>query len=401
LGQLTGGVAHDFNNLLSVIQANLDLVGLSGDREEERAARLESAMSAVEHGASLTQYLLALSRKQALNPQPIDVGQLLTQTRSALERTLGKAIKVTINIPDDLWHCLSDRAQLESAVLNLALNARDAMSGGGEVRIDVLNAPVDAEYQAAHPDAKIGEYLMISVRDTGYGIPEDCIDKVWEPFFTTKRMGEATGLGLSTVYGFLKQSGGHVEINSEVGIGTEVRLYLPRSSTPARSVKVVDAEEAPMGAGEILLLVEDDAKLRELLTTLLDGLGYNVVNAADGPDALSIFDELPDVRLVLSDVMLTGGISGVELVKEIRARRPEVKVLLMSGYAAEEIERAGHRREEVELLTKPFTQIEFARKIRAALEESEAEAEGKRGKVSKGRRRKESGAVRGEGSADA
>jgi signal transduction histidine kinase len=368
LGQLTGGVAHDFNNLLSVIQANLELASLSADGSEQRTTPIANAMDAVTHGASLTQYLLALSRKQALDPQPIDVVELAKQTQDGLERTLGKSIEVKINARgDDTWNCLADRAQLEGALLNLALNSRDAMPDGGSVTIDVMNATLGEEHVATHSDVKIGEYLGIAVRDTGVGIPPENLSKVWEPFYTSKMRGEGTGLGLSTVYGFAKQSGGHVEIDSEIGVGTEVRLYLPRTKAPIRSVETAESEVAPLGAGETLLLVEDDTRLQDLLTQILKGLNYNVLNAPDGPAALSILDDAPEVHMVLSDVMLIGSISGVELVQEIRERRPEVKALLMSGFPAEEIEKAGHRFDEVDLLTKPFTRLAISRKIHSVL----------------------------------
>jgi signal transduction histidine kinase len=368
LGQLTGGVAHDFNNLLSVIQANLELASLNSDGAEERNKQISNAMVAVEQGGSLTQYLLAMSRKQALKPQPIDIVDLLKHVRNGLERALGKSIKVKVSTQEGIWACLADHAQLESALLNLALNARDAMPGGGEVSISARNIAMNEQRVAEYPGVKVGDYLLIAVRDTGAGVPEADLSKVWEPFFTSKKTGEGTGLGLSTVYGFAKQSGGHVEIESELGIGAEVRIYLPRTDAPVRPVAAAEPESAPLGAGETLLLVEDDARLQGLLTQILEGLNYNVLKTADANAALSIIDANPAVEMVLSDVMLVGSVSGIELVREIHKRRPEVKALLMSGFAAEELQKAEGHNDEVELLTKPFTRTVVAYKIRAVLE---------------------------------
>jgi signal transduction histidine kinase len=374
LGQLTGGVAHDFNNLLGVIQGNLELASLKAGNKEGRPTPsgrpdpISNAMDAVAQGASLTQYLLALSRKQALNPQPVDVVDLLLQTRNGLERTLGKAIKVRIKARNNPWTCLADRPQLESALLNLALNARDAMPEGGEVSFETINAILDEDYVASHPDVESGKYLMISVSDTGKGITKEHLKKVWDPFFTSKKKGEGTGLGLSTVYGFAKQSGGHVSIQSEVGVGTEVRLYLPKTDAPVRAAEAAAKGEAPLGNAETLLLVEDDDRLRGMLAQILEGLNYNVFTAASGSAALSILSENPATRLVLTDVMLVGGISGVDLEKEIRERELPVKVLLMSGYPAEELMKTGHHSQEVDLLPKPFTRLDVARKIRSVLE---------------------------------
>jgi hypothetical protein len=371
LGQLTGGVAHNFNNLLGAIQANLELARLKSGDSKEVGAPIENAMSAVEHGASLTQYLLALSRKQALDPQPVDPADLLKKTRAGLEGILGKSIRVSVAFEDDSWACLADRVQLEGALLNLALNARDAMRRDGEVSIEAMNVVIDEEHVAEHPDAQIGDFLAIVVRDTGVGISEENLERVWEPFFTTKEMGQGTGLGLSTVYGFAKQSGGHAEIDSEIGVGTEVRLYLPKTTRSVRPLVVESLGDAPLGEGETLLLVEDDVRLRGLLAQILEGLNYRVLDAGEGSIALSILEENPEVRIILSDVMLVGGISGVELSKEIRERRPDVKVLLMSGFAAEELAKADHGWGELDLLTKPFTRQIVARRIRETLTSSQ------------------------------
>jgi signal transduction histidine kinase/CheY-like chemotaxis protein len=368
LGQLTGGVAHDFNNLLGAIQANLEIASLRSEGSEELVDPIANAMNAVEHGASLTQYLLALARKQTLHPHPIDVSDLLKKTRDGLERVLGKSIQIEISVSDDTWVCLADRAQLEGALLNLALNARDAMHSEGTISIEAMNVVIDGENLAEHPDAKVGEYLAIAIRDTGVGVSPENLKRVWEPFYTTKNREQGTGLGLSTVYGFAKQSGGHAEISSEIGVGTEVRLYLPKADLLDRPAEAAASGEVPLGAGETMLLVEDDNRLRNLLAQILEGLNYSVLNAADGTSALAQLEEHPDVRIVLSDVMLIGGISGIELCEQIRERRPDIKILLMSGYAAEELAKAGLRSTGVELLPKPFTRQAVARKIRGALE---------------------------------
>jgi signal transduction histidine kinase/CheY-like chemotaxis protein len=368
LGHLTGGVAHDFNNLLAVIIGNLEIVEQHERLEPSLRGNLRDAADAADRGAALTQRLLALSRRQSLRPEPIEVGALLRGMRSLLERSLGEQIRVDLREDGPLPHCVADRAQLEGAVLNLAVNARDAMPDGGTLSIRVSHVTLDEVLVADPPEAQAGEFIAISMRDTGSGISDRILNRVFEPFFTTKDVNQGTGLGLSMVYGFAKQSGGHVTIDSAVGDGTEVRIYLPVAAAPPPAPEG-DVEIGEFrGRGESVLVVEDDAAVRRLVVALLEELGYRVVSAGDGGEALAALESMQSIDLLLSDIVLPGGTSGRGLAREIGGRRHGVKVLLMSGYTGKLLEREEPLGSTEVVLYKPFRRIDLARRIRAVLD---------------------------------
>ena len=369
LGQLTGGVAHEFNNLLGIITTSSELSRMMLEAKEDVAENLKVIERAAARGGALTQRLLSMLRQQDLKPEHLDVASLLDGMKSMLQVTLGDNIRLEMEKPSKIWSCLADKAQLESAILNLAINARDAMTKTGVLSIRSMNVTLDETYAQQHPESHPGEYVTISMRDTGEGIAADALQKVFEPFYTTKRPGEGTGLGLSMVYGFVKQSGGHVAIESEEQSGTEVRLYFPSSDHLVGQAEVEPPESIPRGRGESLVVVEDEPDVRKFVTALLQRLGYQATAAADGVEALALLERLGGVDLLLSDVVLPAGLSGVELVKRTGERWPGVKLLLMSGYAARVLKHYGDLQGKVELLHKPFTQSELAQAVRRVLDE--------------------------------
>jgi CheY-like chemotaxis protein len=368
LGHLTGGVAHDFNNLLAVVLGNLELLAPKLGTESPEYALASEATGAAERGATLTQRLLAFSRKQNLTPNPIDVRALLEGMRSMLESTLSEAIRLEIRAQEDLLPCMADSAQLENAILNLVINARDAMGAGGRIAIEASNLTVDETRAVTHSDARAGSYVAISVRDSGAGIPAEILPRVFDPFFTTKEVGAGSGLGLSMIYGFATQSGGFVSLESELGLGTEVQICLPRIEAGEDATDAEDPDAIPRGNGEPVLLVEDEPTVRKLLASILEGLGYTVTQAEDGAEALAILHEDDPVDAILSDVVLPGALSGPDLIHEVVRRRPGAKALLMTGYAGETLARSEAPLEDVELLQKPFKKGELARKLRTLLD---------------------------------
>jgi len=368
LGQLTGGVAHDFNNLLAVILGNLELASLSNASPERNRVFLSEAIDAANRGASLTQRLLALSRKQAMNPEPIDVVALLETMRGLLERTLGERIEIEIRTQSPVSRCMADCAQLESVLLNLAINARDAMPDGGRLTIEVCDVE-RAEVRALRDSGpRVGRFVMIAIRDTGLGIPEEALGRVFEPYFTTKEVGKGTGLGLSMAYGFAQKSGGQIVIESALHEGTEVRLYLPTTHIQPCDGREDPNAALPVGRGERILLVEDEAALRRFVVALLEELGYAVTAVADGEQALAALNGSDgSLDLLLSDVVLPGKLSGPRLANRIKRERPDIKVLLMSGYAEDVRSKEGSW-PDYELLCKPFHKDDLARTIRTTLD---------------------------------
>jgi CheY-like chemotaxis protein len=320
-------------------------------------------------GAALTQQLLAFARKQPLMPAPIDVSAMLQDMATLLRRTLGAPIEVRVVDSAGLWPAMADAAQVESAMLNLALNARDAMPGGGRLTIEVANKVLDADYAAQHAEVSPGDYVMLAVSDTGTGMTPEVLARVFEPFFTTKPPGRGTGLGLAMVFGFAKQSGGHVKIYSEPGEGTTVRLYLPRAvgvTLPA-IVRPSAPMELPRGSATVLV-VEDDAAVREVTAAILRELGYRVLEAGDGPEALRVFGEGgAAVDLLLMDVVLPGGMKGHEVARRIAEVRPGVRTLFVSGYTENAIVHHGRLDDGVQLLGKPFHREQLARKVAEVL----------------------------------
>ena len=365
VGQLTAGVAHDFNNMLAVILGNAELL------EDEFGAnnpRLTAMSRGATRAANLTQRLLAFSRKQVLQPEIIDTNKLIADITDLLRRTLEEHIDIETVTGTGLWTCEVDPAQLENAVVNLALNARDAMPDGGKLTIETANTKLDDDYAAAQAEVTPGQYVMLAVTDTGFGMPPEVQDHVFEPFYTTKAVGAGSGLGLSMVHGFVKQSGGHVTIYSELGEGTTIKLYLPRSAETEAVERKPVSVEVPVARGETVLVVEDDPEVRTLAVALLSSLGYQIMEAATGAAALEQLGTMTKVNLLLTDVVLPGGMNGRELAAEVEQRSPGIPVLYMSGYTEDAITHHGRLEAGAELLQKPFRKADLARAVRKALD---------------------------------
>lgn len=375
IGQLTGGIAHDFNNLLTVILGNADLLADTLP-DVKHQALAQMIAGAAQRGAELTQRLLAFARRQALVPESMDVNRMISDMDGLLRRALGKHIEIETVRGAGLWPALVDAGQLEGALLNLAINARDAMPDGGRLTIETTNVFLDDAYCAQHQELKSGEYVMLAVSDTGSGISPRHLGRVFEPFFTTKQHGQGTGLGLAMVYGFIKQSSGHVSIYSEPGQGATVKLYLPRAPTAsARGVSDnLDTFQARGGA-ETILLVEDEELVRRYAREQLTSLGYRVMEAVNGPDALETLRAHEDVDLLFTDVVMPGGMSGRALADEARKLRPGLKVLYTSGYTENAIVHHGRLDPGVRLLSKPYRRQTLARHVRAALDEGRSAAD--------------------------
>jgi CheY-like chemotaxis protein len=331
------------------------------------------ALRAAIRGGSLTHHLLAYSRQQPLAPKAVDIESLVLSVIELLKRTLGETVDIRANLASDLWLTRIDPHQLENALLNLAVNARDAMPEGGRLTIEAANTTLDETYAEQNFDVAPGQYVMLAISDSGAGIPADVLDRVMEPFFTTKPVGEGSGLGLSMVYGFVKQSGGHMKIYSEPGYGTSVRLYLPKA---AGGDQTAEPEPAQIAAGdvgdELILVVEDDPMIRKLTVRVLNGLGYHTLEAADGPAAQTILDSGVAIDLLLTDVVLPKGVSGPDLAAKARHQNPTLRVLYMSGYTKNAIVHNSMLDEGVHLLTKPFPKAELARKVRELLDEGKS-----------------------------
>ncbi len=368
VGQLTGGVAHDFNNLLAIIRGNLELVEDTAGVDAETIRNVAHAMRATDRAADLTQRLLAFSRRQTLQPKVVDLNDLVGTMGELLRRTLGETIEVRTVAASPLWPCEVDPAQMENALLNLAINARDAMADGGKLTIETSNVRLDDDYAAAQVDVVPGKYVQLAVSDTGVGMLPDVADRAFEPFFTTKDVGKGSGLGLSMIYGFVKQSGGYVRIYSEEGKGTTVKIYLPRCQKDGSGAAIEDQKhESPMGRGETVLVVEDDPDVRTLAVILLQNLGYRTEDARTGQDALALLDNLPRIDLMLTDVVLPGGMNGRELSDTVRDRYPGLPVVFMSGYTQDAVIHHGRLDDGIELLQKPFRKHELAAKVQNAL----------------------------------
>ena len=371
VGQLTGGIAHDFNNLLTIILGNTEI--LAEDLGElphlQRLAKM--CLDAADRGAELTSRLLAFSRRQALEPKVLDVAQLVQGMDGLLRRTLPESVEIEIVRAGGLWKIEADASQLELALLNLAVNARDAMPDGGNLTIEMANAMLDDDYVALEPDVGAGQYVVIVVTDTGTGIPPEVIDRVFEPFFTTKEVGKGSGLGLSMVYGFVKQSGGHIRVYSELGEGTAIKMYFPRSRIKQEVIVTLPAARKLIGGTETILVVEDDDAVRQHVTAQLQGLGYQVLEAATGAEAMDVLDQSPAVDLLFTDVVMPGGMGGRDLADAARKLRPSLKVLFTSGYTENSIVHHGRLDPGVKLLSKPYRREKLAVKIREALDNAE------------------------------
>lgn len=367
IGQLTGGVAHDFNNLLTVILGNADLLAEQLADQPLLLPLAEMTRTAAERGAELTQRLLAFARRQALQPQSVDAHQLLANMDALLRRTLPANIELELVRGAGLWPALVDPSQLEAAVLNLVINARDAMPPGGKITLETSNAWIDQHYAERHPDVAPGQYVLLSVSDTGGGMSPEHLARVFEPFFTTKGVGKGTGLGLSMVYGFLKQSRGHVKLYSEPGHGTTARLYLPRAEGPPEAPPAVVRTEHDFRGTASLLVVEDDPLVLRHARDVLVGLGYRVTVAETGMAALAILRERSDFDLLFTDVVMPGGLNGRELAEQAMAMNPALQVLYTSGYTENAIVHHGRLDRGVHLLPKPYRSIDLARKVHTVL----------------------------------
>lgn len=374
IGQLTGGVAHDFNNLLTIIIGNLDSIlrSLSGETfDRERIFRLaRNAMQGADRAAALTQRLLAFSRRQPLVPKPVDIGRLVVSMSDLLRRTLGEQIAIETVLAGGLWQVNVDANQLEVSLLNLAINARDAMPEGGKLTIETANAYLDEQYAAQQAEVLPGQYVVICMTDTGVGMTKDILARAFEPFFTTKDVGHGTGLGLSQVYGFVKQSGGHIRIYTEEGEGTAVKIYLPRimSGAPV-SEETASAKALCLVGSETILLVEDEENVRAYSAEILAELGYRVIEAADGHAALRLLELHPEIQLLFTDVGLPKGMNGRLLADEALKRRPDLKVLFTSGYTRNAIVHEGRLDPGVQLISKPFSYLALAKKLRDILDD--------------------------------
>jgi PAS domain S-box-containing protein len=370
VGQLTGGIAHDFNNLLAGIVGSLDLMQtrIAQGRTENIERYAKAAMSSAQRAAALTHRLLAFSRRQPLDPKPVNANQLVTSMEDMLRRTIGPMHALEIVTAGGLWTTLCDPNQLESAILNLVINARDAMPDGGKLTIETCNAHLDDAYTAGLRDVSPGQYVCLCVTDTGTGMSSEVATRAFEPFFTTKPLGQGTGLGLSMVYGFAKQSEGHLKIYSEVGQGTTIKIYLPRHRGAAVEEGHSSAVAVPprADAGETVLVVEDEPVVRDLIVEVLGDLGYRALAAADGPSGLKILQSRERIDLVVTDVGLPG-LNGRQLADHARETRPKLKVLFITGYAENATLAAGFLEPGMEMITKPFAVEALATKVKAMI----------------------------------
>jgi PAS domain S-box-containing protein len=358
IGQLTGGIAHDFNNLLMIIGGSLESLSRRANLDDRLQKLLEAARLGVARGATLNEQLLAFARRQDMRVEPICVADLLPTFETLLDRAVGEGVHVEVRRSRDLWYCKTDAHQLETAIINLAINARDAMNDRGSLVLSTHNAIVPPEQAAPH-DAAAGDFVVVAVADTGPGMPPEIAARVFEPFFTTKEMGKGTGLGLSQVYGFARQSGGFVELETQLGRGVTVSIYLPRCERPADGPAVPGSATAIPSAEGTVLLVEDDPEVRDATRTMLEELGYRVIEAGSADEALVVIARETGIDLVFTDVIMAAGLTGIELAQAIKERRPELPVMLTSGYTAQRlVPTAGNR--DLPLLRKPYTLTQLA-----------------------------------------
>jgi len=367
VGHLTGGIAHDFNNLLTVILGNAEVLAESLT-DPELKPLAEMTLSAAERGAELTNRLLAFARRQPLNPKPRNANELVAAMQGLVRRTLPEGIDLEFNSDPDLGLIEIDAAELDSALLNLVVNARDAMRDEGKLVIETANAILDTDYALRYPEVVPGDYVMLSVTDTGTGMDSVIAERAFEPFFTTKPVGKGSGLGLSMVFGFTKQSGGHIEICSELGVGTQIKLYFPRLPIDQTAENEPSLEPQPPRGTENILIVEDNDLVLRHLKRQLVLLGYRVKTAMSGPEAMDIMQADDEVDLLLTDIVMPGGMNGTELADRARALRPSLKVLFTSGYTDNTIDRHGRLDPGVDLLRKPYTRLELSQKVREVLQ---------------------------------
>jgi PAS domain S-box-containing protein len=369
IGQLTGGIAHDFNNILTVIIGMIELLTPATEADPNLAPIVKAIDDAAERGAELTRRMLAFARKQPLQPRPLDLNEVITRMAEMLQRTLGEDITIRTVLAEDLWRAVADPFQLQDAILNLAVNARDAMPKGGHLVIETDNAELDETFAAENLDVSAGEYVSLFVSDTGTGMKPEVIERAFEPFFTTKDVGRGTGLGLSMVYGLVKQIGGHVRIYSEVGRGTTVKIYLRRAVDAASQpdeAPASSAEPLPLGR-ETILVVEDNAAVRAAAVSILESLGYDVLQAEDGWDGHRILESPAKIDLLFTDLVMPNGIGGEDLARIARTLRPGLKLLYTTGYSAQLVRARSDR--DVPVLSKPYRRQKLAGMVRAVLDD--------------------------------
>ena len=367
VGKLTGGVAHDFNNVLQIIRGNLQLLQRNFVADPKLAARIEAAIDGVDRGAKLSSQLLAFGRRQPLDPIVVDLGQVLVRMDDLLRRALGESIDVRTHVRDGLWNTLVDVTRLENVILNIAINARDAMNHSGSLTMELDNATVDEMHANRDEGLTVGDFVMLAISDTGSGMSPDVQRRAFEPFFTTKPEGEGTGLGLSMVYGFMKQSGGHVTLYSEEKQGTTIRLYLPRCDDPLNVVGATETVLSARGNGETILVVEDDEAVRVTVVDTLTELGYRVLRASDGQSALMIVRSGVPIDLLFTDVIMPGPVPSTEMVRQAQELMPQLKILFTSGFTRDAIVHRDRLQAGVNLLSKPYAREELARKLRQLL----------------------------------
>ncbi len=367
IGNLTGGLAHDFNKLLAIISGNLDLARASDHLATDDAELVADALAAALRGAELTGRLLAFARRQPLKPERIDPNRLIGEIVKLFSRTLGETIKIELHLADGLWPVTVDPAQLEASLANLATNARDAMPAGGELIISTMNRRLDTDYAAQFPEVTPGDYVLIEVSDTGEGVPAEYLGRIFEPFFTTKGPGQGTGLGLSMVFGFMKQSGGHINVYSEPGVGTTFRLYLPRATEEGELVDPAERGLLARGHGETVLVVEDNESLRRVVLRQLQELGYRALEAENAAAATAVL-EGTKVDLLFTDVIMAGEFDGYALARRVRERWPEVKILLTSGFPQTKLGNGHGWSDDFTLLSKPYRRRDLADALRQALD---------------------------------
>lgn len=367
MGQLTGGVAHDFNNLLTVILGNAEILShrLSGNQQLQAMA--EMTVKAAERGAELTSRLLSFARRQPLKPITLNANRLIRGSEELFQRTLPKSIQIDVVEDEELWSINVDTGQLEMALLNLVINARDSMRDGGKLTIESANTHLDSDYAATEGEVTPGQYVRLTISDTGCGMTEETIKRAFEPFFTTKEVGKGSGLGLSMVFGFVKQSEGHIKIRSRINAGTSVNLYFPRSKADTRPDPCVVEPGEIKGRNEHILIVEDDDLVREHLYSQLIDMGYRVTAAVDGPNALELLKKIGHIDLLLTDIIMPNGINGRQLADMVRKLKPDLKILFTSGYTENTIVHDGKLDADLELLSKPYRKQELASKVRKVL----------------------------------
>ncbi|MBT4519269.1 MAG: response regulator [Halieaceae bacterium] len=370
LGHLTGGVAHDFNNLLGIIQGNLELVELTAELDDKTRERLTSIMKATKRGSTLTRQLLGFSRSHVTTVTPTDINQAIIELESLIERSLTPQINVEKNLATGLWVTKINLGDFEDNLLNLLINARDAMPDGGTLTIETTNRTLDKHYCTLNPEATPGDYVCLTISDTGEGITPEIMDQIFEPFFTTKPRGKGTGLGLAMVFGFVQRSGGHISANSKPGVGTSFSFYLPRTVEAPEQTDATSSQVPALPRGnETILVVDDEQAILDFVQETLASLGYRVMTASAGMQAMTALEGTPEIDMLISDIVMPGGMNGYQLAEQALELRPRLKILLSTGFSDDAISNHGLAHFQTNLINKPYTLFDLARRVRALLDE--------------------------------